>query len=171
MLEQVMAEPRKIFRIEETAAAYLTRGAARAPALSPRGSGARLDEEAVDVTRVARELDAVVSGTHEATQKILAAAEAIDQAANTLSAALKGRIEQGLAEDILDHVIRIFEACNFQDLIGQRTGKVMAALNAARLKTAPKAARQQATQYLHGPRLDTDRGHATQADVDAIFGD
>jgi len=125
----------------------------------------------VDVTRVARELDAVVSGTHEATQKILAAAEAIDQAANTLSAALKGRIEQGLAEDILDHVIRIFEACNFQDLIGQRTGKVMAALNAARLKTAPKAARQQATQCLHGPRLDTDRGHATQADVDAIFGD
>lgn len=164
-----MAEPRKIFRIEETAAAYLTRSTARAQALSPSGSGARLDEEAIDLTRIAHELDAVVSGTDEATQKILAAAEEIDQAAKTLSAALKGRIEQGLADDILDDLIRIFEACNFQDLIGQRVGKVMAALNAAQFKAAPTAARQEATQYLHGPRLDTDRGHATQAEVDAIF--
>jgi chemotaxis protein CheZ len=164
-----MAEPRKIFRIEETAAAYLARSAARGRALSPRESGARLDEEAIDLTRIAHELDAVVSGTDEATQKILAAAEEIDQAAKTLSAALKGRIEQGLADDILDDLIRIFEACNFQDLIGQRVGKVMAALNAAQFKAAPTAARQEATQYLHGPRLDTDRGHATQAEVDAIF--
>ena len=166
-----MAEPRKVFRIEETAAANLTRGAPRVPAQSPRGLGARHDEEAVDLIRIAHELDAVVGGTHEATQKILAAAEEIDQAANTLSAALKGRIGQGLADDILDDVIRIFEACNFQDLIGQRIGKVMAMLNAAQLKTAPKAARQEAAQYLHGPRLDTDRDHATQIDVDAIFSD
>ncbi len=70
----------------------------------------------------------MVSGTAQATQKILAAAEEIDQAADSLSAALKGRIEQGAAQDIRDLVIRIFEACNFQDLIGQRITKVMATL-------------------------------------------
>ena len=37
--------------------------------------------------RVARELDAVVGGTERAIQQILAAAEDIDDAANTLSAA------------------------------------------------------------------------------------
>ncbi len=34
----------------------------------------------------------------------------------------------GCREDIRDLVIRIFEACNFQDLIGQRITKVMPAL-------------------------------------------
>src|SRR5580698_8291459 len=86
------------------------------------------DIDAVPLTRIANELLAVTAGTDQATQKILTAAEEIDQLANNLSAALKGKIEQGLAQDISDHVIRIFEACNFQDLIGQRVSKVMTTL-------------------------------------------
>jgi chemotaxis protein CheZ len=227
-----MAEPRKVFRIEETAAARLARridgaqaslrhteimqalmtlraamaapasqaanghaalgaaterlaselnliaGAIAGPEDDDDGNdGAELD--AAHLTRISHELTAVASGTEQATQKILAATEEIDQLANNLSAALKGKIEQGLAQDISDLVIRIFEACNFQDLIGQRVAKVMAAIQFVEdhigrvldeIKNAPPAKSSGgAVQYLHGPRLDTDSGHVSQAEIDAMF--
>ena len=129
--------------------------------------------------RVAHELNAVVEGTERATQKILAAAEEIDTAANNLSAALSGRLEQDLAQDIQDSVIKIFEACNFQDLIGQRVAKVLATLNFVEdhigrvleeIKTASASRRRYGASALHGPRLDGDPGHASQDEVDAMFG-
>jgi len=131
------------------------------------------------MTRIAHELEAVVAGTEQATEKILAAAEEIDQLANNLSAALSGKLEQGAAQDIRELVIRIFEACNFQDLAGQRVAKVKATLHAIELhieglldeiKNMPKAKRGDGTQFLHGPRLDNETGHATQAEIDALFG-
>jgi hypothetical protein len=79
--------------------------------------------------RATRELDAVTEGAERATQKIINAAEEIEDPANTLSARLKDGQEQALAQDILDHVISIFEACNFQDLNAQRIIKVVATLN------------------------------------------
>jgi chemotaxis protein CheZ len=129
-------------------------------------------------SRLEHELKAVVSGTEQATQKILAAAEAIDSTANTLSAALGGKLEQDLAQDIRDFALQIFEACNFQDLIGQRVGKILAALkfvedHIARvleeIKTASAAARNADGHDLHGPRLDGDPGHVSQGDIDAMF--
>lgn len=227
-----MAEPRKIFRIEETAAARLKpsvdaahgglrhaeiieelralRAALAASALAapPRegvyGETSRLSSElnliagairggenggeasaandagapSKAMPRIAHELNAVVEGTERATQRILAAAEEIDAAANNLSAALNGRIEQGLAQDIQDLVIKIFEACNFQDLIGQRVAKVLATLNFVEdhiglvleeIKTASASRRRYGASALHGPRLDGDPGHASQDDVDAMF--
>jgi chemotaxis protein CheZ len=127
---------------------------------------------ATSTTRIANELQAVMQASEQATQRILAAAEEIDQAANNLSAALKGDSEQGLAQDIRDRVIAIFEACNFQDLNSQRVAKVMAAL--ARIDnqislTLEELARD-AAPAVHGPRLEGDGGHASQRDVDSIFG-
>src|SRR5262245_15050247 len=78
--------------------------------------------------RATRELDAVVDGTERATKQILDAAEVIEEAANSLAASVKQGQEKALAQDIQDHVLRIFEACNFQDLGGQRIAKVMATL-------------------------------------------
>ena len=127
------------------------------------------------LSRIDSELLAVVSGTEQATQKILAAAEEIDIAANNLSAALNGKIEQGAAQDIQDLVIQIFEACNFQDLIGQRVAKVLTAMkfvedHIARVLEEIKTA-SVAAAALHGPRLDGDCGHASQDDIDAMFAD
>jgi chemotaxis protein CheZ len=137
--------------------------------------------------RVARELDAVVGGTERAIQQILAAAEDIDEAANTLSAALKQEQERALAQDIRDQVIRIFEASNFQDLAGQRISKVLATLKfiddrIARMMeiwggieafqdytAAALAERPQGAVLLNGPKLEGDSGHASQADIDALF--
>jgi chemotaxis regulatin CheY-phosphate phosphatase CheZ len=205
---QEMAEPRKIFRIEETAAArhsrsvdhshdtlrhseimdalgalYSGMGAAPLPAAkSDAAAQAQSDwlgVEAEQIFRITHELEAVITGTDQATQKILAAAEEIDQLAHNLAATLKGRIEQDLAQDIADLVIRIFEACNFQDLTGQRVTKVMAMVKFIEdhigraldeIKNAPSAAAADgAAQYLHGPRLDIDSGHISQSEIDAMF--
>jgi chemotaxis protein CheZ len=175
-----MAEPRKIFRIEETAAARFraiarpSPPAAKAQISKPSSSGDSrgMALQAEQLSRVGYELEAVTTGTEQATQKILAAAEEIDQLANNLSAALKGKIEQDLAQDIADTVIRIFEACNFQDLIGQRVSKVMTTIKLIEgdeINAAPS--RADSAQFLHGPRLDSDDGHVSQSEIDAMFAD
>jgi chemotaxis protein CheZ len=137
--------------------------------------------------RATRELDAVVDGTERATQQILDAAEVIEEAANSLAASVKQEQEQALAQDIQDHVLRIFEACNFQDLSGQRIAKVLATLqfvedHIARMMeiwggadafkdyaAATLAPDGRDAHLLHGPKLEGDAGHASQADIDAMF--
>jgi chemotaxis protein CheZ len=136
------------------------------------------------VTRANSELGAAVGGMEQATQKILMSAEIIDESAKTMSASLKKEFELGLTQDIQDHVIRIYEACNFQDLAGQRIAKVMATLktvedHVARMialwdSIAPQAKRDAQVEaperkLVNGPKLDGDSGHATQADIDAMF--
>jgi len=173
-----MAAPRKTFRIEETAAARL-RAIARPSAqaqIGETGSGGSraLALQAAQLTRIGDELSAVTTGAEQATQRILAAAEEIDQLANNLSAALKGKIEQDLAQDIADTVIRIFEACNFHDLIGQRVSKVMTTIKLIEgdeINVAPSPPTNDGARFLHGPRLDSDHGHVTQNDIDAMFAD
>lgn len=136
--------------------------------IEPGGAGGNgaSSAAAAPAVRIPDELEAVMAGSEQATQKILAAAEDIDQAANNLSAALAGDIEQGLAQDIRDRVIQIFEACNYQDLTSQRVTKVMAALR--RIERRIERALD-AGPPAHGPRLEGDRGHASQAEIDSIF--
>jgi chemotaxis protein CheZ len=137
--------------------------------------------------RASRELDAVVDSTERATQQILEAAEIIDEAANTLSASLKHEQEQALASDIRDHVVRIFEACNFQDLSGQRIAKVLATLTFVEDRVARMleiwgghdAVKDLAagaliepvtgSKMVNGPKLSGDAGHVSQEDIDAMF--
>ncbi len=126
----------------------------------------------VPTTRLADELEAVAQDTELAVQKILAAAEHIDQAANSLAASLKGQFERGLTQDIRDCVIQIFEACNFQDLTSQRVAKVVATV--ARLERHVANALDalsgaDAAPPVHGPRLPGDPGHVSQSDVDSMF--
>lgn len=140
-----------------------------------------------EMARAAGELGAIVGGTETATQSILTAAEEIDQSANTLSAVVRSEQERGLAQDIQERVIKIFEACNFQDLTGQRISKVVATLRFIEqhivqmieiwggIETLgefkPEAFPQQEgdRSLLNGPKLDGDAGHASQDDIDALF--
>ena len=78
-----------------------------------------------EMAKVNGELGAVVGGTEQATQQILEAVEAIDQAATALSKNISPDQQKLLSEDIQERVVAIFEACNFQDLTGQRISKVM----------------------------------------------
>jgi chemotaxis protein CheZ len=137
------------------------------------------------MARAAGELAVAVESMETATQKVLASVEAVDDCARVLVSALTDDYHHGLAQDIQDHVVRVYEACNFQDLAGQRIEKVIATLvmveeqlavmiencskitSAARLDTA--AGSQPSGDLLHGPRLDGDGGHASQQDIDLMF--
>jgi chemotaxis protein CheZ len=146
---------------------------------------ARTDGGAID--RVTDELDAVVHGTEAATNTILEASEIIDQQSRNLVAKLGGD-DQGMAADIQDQVVRVFEACNFQDLTGQRITKVVNVLRFvedrvehmleiwggldAFADVAPSAdldARDGDRALLNGPALPADDGRATQSMIDALF--
>ncbi len=135
--------------------------------------------------RAAGELGAAVAGMEKATQKILHEAERVDEYARTLGSTLKTDYERGLAQDIQDHTVQIYEACNFQDLAGQRIGKVIGTLNAIEEEVAAMLARCNAFAganvkpltpeapadrgLINGPRLDGEGGHASQSDIDAMF--
>ena len=74
------------------------------------------------------ELDAVVSATEDATNSILNAVEIIDDVAQGIRAKSKNDDERNALELILNNTIKVFEACNFQDITGQRITKVVQAL-------------------------------------------
>lgn len=66
------------------------------------------------------ELDAIIIATEAATNSIMEAAELVETVASTL--------EGEVAEQLIDATTRIYEACGFQDITGQRVTKVVAAL-------------------------------------------
>ena len=140
-----------------------------------------------EMSKVTGELGAVVGGTEEATQQILEAAESIDQAATALSKVNTPDQQKLLSEEIQERVVSIFEACNFQDLTGQRISKVMTTMkfienhitvmmdiwggvDAIRAHAPPIIDdREGDARLLNGPKLDGDAGHASQNDIDALF--
>jgi chemotaxis protein CheZ len=140
-----------------------------------------------EMAKVNGELGAVVGGTEQATQQILEAAESIDQAASALAKVNSPEQQKLLSEEIQERVISIFEACNFQDLTGQRITKVMTTMrfieqhiNAmmdiwggvdAIRAHAPAIidTREGDARLLNGPKFDGDVGHASQDDIDAMF--
>jgi chemotaxis protein CheZ len=140
-----------------------------------------------EMSKVTGELGAVVGGTEEATQQILEAAEAIDQAAAALGKIASPEQQAALSEDIQERVVSIFEACNFQDLTGQRINKVMntmkfiehhinvmmdiwGGVDAIKVHApAVLDTRVGDDRLLNGPKLEGDEGHASQNDIDAMF--
>ena len=66
------------------------------------------------------ELDAVVGATEEATNKIMDVCDEISAVAETVAADVK--------EKLIGYTTKIFEACNFQDITGQRITKVVETL-------------------------------------------
>ncbi|SHL18320.1 chemotaxis protein CheZ [Bradyrhizobium lablabi] len=140
-----------------------------------------------EMAKVTGELGAVVGGTEHATQQILEAAESIDQSASALSKVTSPDQQKLLSEEIQERVVSIFEACNFQDLTGQRISKVMATMkfienhimvmmdiwggvDAIRAHAPPIVDdREGDARLLNGPKLDGDVGHASQNDIDALF--
>lgn len=137
--------------------------------------------------RMTDELTAIVSGTEQATETILSSVEEIDSRAGDLAAALSGTQHADLAADIQDQVVKVFEACNFQDLTGQRISKVVTAFIFIEERVSkmmeiwggidsfkdvqaieiPKPEGDKA--LLNGPALEDDENVASQDDIDALF--
>jgi hypothetical protein len=113
--------------------------------------------------------------------EILASAEAVDDCTRALASVLN---DDYLAQDVQDHVVRIYEECKFQDLAGQRIGKVIAMLMMVEGRLVAMIQRHSggaiahpvqaskptpSTGLINGPRLDGASGHASQIDIDALF--
>jgi len=131
------------------------------------------------------ELDAVVSATEEATNAIMEAAETIEEVAE--------RLDDEFADALSLATTKIYEACSFQDITGQRIGKVVGALKEIEIRVdaivatfaddseEAEQARQRAADHaaqhdsesvdpgelMHGPQLPDQA--INQDDIDALF--
>ncbi len=86
------------------------------------------DINASDIPFATDELDAIVAHTAAATNAILECCETLDQVGSAVSGEL--------AAKLTDVTTRIYEACGFQDITGQRITKVVGALKVIEGKVA-----------------------------------
>lgn len=180
---------RKTFRIEQMMTTNDRRRATAAPAhdlialhdLVARHkqdlSALIHDGEHRRMTLAAGELGAAVESMEKATHDILKSAEGIDAQAQKLSASSDDSVH-ALSRSIQNQVAEIYEACNFQDLAGQRIGKVIELLGmveshlAAMLipeDAATSASTKSEDRLLNGPKLDGASGHISQHEIDRLF--
>lgn len=137
------------------------------------------------IIAVTYELDAIVSSTEGATQQILEAAEKIESKTREIQAHGSDKYVTQVCEDINETVITLFEACNFQDITGQRITKVVRTLkyiearvnamidiwgpdNIAEIVPKKEEPKDDESKLLNGPALDNQG--ISQADIDALFG-
>lgn len=149
----------------------------------------RSENSGKGMRRVAGELDAVVESTEQATSTILGAIERIETNANMMRGTRLPKAAQDNLDAILDSVVGAYEACNFQDLTGQRISKIVGVLKFVEehldrvidawsgldsfrdlmgVDTAAPDADDESS-LLNGPKLQDDPGHVDQSDIDALF--
>lgn len=138
---------------------------------------------------VTNELDEIVGATERATESILSGAEKIDDLAQQLRQHSPDQFVTQLTDEILENTIGMFEACNFQDLCGQRTTKVVNTLKFIEERvermmeiwgedtfdtvdhpedvSAREADRAPVGEELHGPAEHG--GGISQDEIDALF--
>ncbi len=129
-----------------------------------------------------QQLMAVVSSTEDATNIIMNCAEQLEEIINEVRSQLPEGYQADRLGDMNDIIIRIFEACNFQDLTGQRITKVVRTLtfveervnammsvwHTREFETLPlpkTTEKEDGSLVLHGPTKET----VSQADIDALF--
>jgi chemotaxis protein CheZ len=142
-------------------------------------AGLRPDDISVrHIPMATDELDAVVTATADATGTILGAMESVERLAGGLPAEIAGPLG--------DIVVKVYEACSFQDITGQRITKVVKALRHIESKIdallavfgtdfvvagAPQSPEQTANgtaaNLLNGPQLP--QAANSQADIDALL--
>ena len=174
MTGDVSAADLKLYQEVESLAAYIHSAKAEIAALRPQDIQQQYIATATD------ELDAIVGATERATNDILDAAEKLEN--------ITGEISPEIAQQITEATTMVYEACNFQDITGQRITKVVEALKhieervealvsafGDEFRQAPAAAQteDEATAaaddqaLLNGPQLPQ-KAH-DQAAIDALF--
>ncbi len=104
----------KLYAELESLAKYITTAKSEIAALRPDEITAQHLPKATD------ELDAIVGATEEATNSILGAMESLEN--------LAGELSPEMGEKVSEAVTQVYEACNFQDITGQRITKVVKTL-------------------------------------------
>jgi len=78
------------------------------------------DGGGVDLPKASDELEEVVTETAKATNSIMSIAEEMEGVAR--------KVDPAIAKQLMDMSTRIFEACTFQDITGQRINKIVRAV-------------------------------------------
>jgi chemotaxis protein CheZ len=124
-----------------------------------------------DIPFATDELDAIIAHTASATHAILGTCETLDEVA--------GHLEGEPAVKLQDATTRIYEACGFQDITGQRISKVVKTLKVIEAKvgqmvmtfgepgSAPALAAPVDPDLLNGPQLPTMA--MDQSDIDKLL--
>lgn len=112
--ENFSAASMKMFSEVEEVAEFITAAKAEIASLRPDEITSEHLPTATD------ELEAIVGATEAATNTILESMEQLED--------LAGTVDEKVAEKINDSVTQVYEACSFQDITGQRIGKVVNAL-------------------------------------------
>ena len=137
------------------------------------------DINASHIPSATDELDAIVAHTAEATESILETCETLDRVAGKLAV----ETQRELSAQLQDATTRIYEACSFQDITGQRITKVVATLKTIEAKVAhiiaafgdrrrdaesgPLPEEPPVEELLHGPQLPANA--MDQTDIDKLL--
>ena len=133
--------------------------------------------------KVADQLNAIVRATEDATNSIMEATEST----MSIAQAIKSLVPEDAAprlDEIVENSNRVFEACTFQDITGQRISKIVETMNllegtlnslvviVGKDSIAALPVKKQEGlndgEAMHGPALDSEE-HVSQADIDALF--
>lgn len=135
--------------------------------------------------KAADQLDAIVQATEDATNTIMEATESTSSIVENL----KGKILLDEVTTDLDQVIensnKVFEACTFQDITGQRIGKIVKTMNLLEgtlsslvviigkdsIAALPVHEEEKVVSggvTMDGPALEGEES-VSQADIDALF--
>ena len=146
----------------------------------------RPDAEVDHLATMTNQLDAVVKDTELATETILESAEFVDEMIDALRVQASGEDEHENLDKVSEHVTRIFEACNFQDITGQRITKVVNTLKYIEervdkmmdilggedsfegIQPPDEGPVDPDKALLSGPQLD-EENQSSQDDIDALF--
>ena len=110
----ISAADLKFYTELENLASYIQHAKQEIAAIKPK------DISASHIPNATDELDAVVGATEDATNKIMDVCDTIS--------AIAGNCAPEINEQLIACTTRIFEACNFQDITGQRITKVVLTL-------------------------------------------
>lgn len=135
--------------------------------------------------KVADQLNAIVDATENATNTIM---EATEESAS-LATDLRQRIQIDEVDEALDKIVensnKVFEACTFQDITGQRISKIVKTMNLlegtlsslvviigkdsiAALPVKEGEKEEKDGVVMEGPALEGEE-QVSQADIDALF--
>ncbi len=132
------------------------------------------------------ELSAVVKSTEEATQAIMQVAEHLDEIAREVTSLVSDSYVVQRLNEMSEHITKLYEACSFQDLTGQRITKVVKTIDFIEdrietmqviwgrkdIETIPVPEddlnKKDAGLVLHGP-TDAAGGAISQDEVDKLF--
>jgi chemotaxis protein CheZ len=166
----------KLYAELESLARYITEAKSEIASLRPDEIRSQHLPTATD------ELEAIVGATEQATNGILGAMEVLE--------GLTGEMSPELGEKITEAVTQVYEACNFQDITGQRITKVVKALQHIEQKVdgllaifggdvasraavdadaASETAEEKDKKLLNGPQLPDDA--STQDEIDKLMAD